>query len=72
MADPDQFVTPTQTRTTYTLSEALDYDDIMNRLPTGSYKQYHWVDAQTGKRVSIGRGGGGNQKKLKGKSNYHN
>ena len=41
---------------TYTLTEALDYEEAMDRFPT--QEQIHWVNARTGQPVIIGRSGG--------------
>ncbi len=48
----------------YTLDQAIDRMKLANTLPSG-YLQFGWVNAFTGKRVSIGYNTGSSNIKLK-------
>lgn len=56
MADPEYDYDMLTIGRTYTISEALDYEDILNRCRTKV--SIRWVNARTGAPVVIGRGGG--------------
>jgi hypothetical protein len=59
----DEFIT--NIKGCYTISEALDLEDILNSMPTGN-KRIHWVNCKTGVSVSIGRAGGSGPYRKKG------
>lgn len=42
----------------FTVSEACDFLDVLDSMPTGSYPDIRWVNVKTGTEVAIGRTGG--------------
>ena len=54
MAGNDFLTTMTFGNKCRTLSEAVEFMKLRDRLPTGTYPEIKWVSCKTGKPVSIG------------------